>query len=269
MNCTYGWISRLKRARRTSTLLTHPLPCQKVCTSCSHLRTLTKTSSCQAPFILKNIPGKGQGLIASRPIVTGELVLSEAPLITQRRPVTNATILATLSYLTDTDQRRYFALANAWRGVHPPPLGIFTTNCLPCGDNDQSRGLSAGSAAIFLLGSRFNSSCEPNINNYWNENLGEITFWAVRDIAEGEELCICYGNPLGTRADRRRKLEAAFRFVCNCVACARDSAALESSDDRRVAISHLYVEIAECGSKPAVGVRKVRLLVVHSCASCM
>ncbi|KAI0718738.1 SET domain-containing protein [Cerioporus squamosus] len=210
------------------------------------------------PLVLRDTSGKGQGLFATRPITRGERVLAEAPLITQRQPVSNATILAALTRLSDGDQRQYFALANAWVGVLPPPLGIFKTNALPCGDHDQSRGLAAETVAIFPLGSRFNSSCEPNVNNYWDEQHRQITFWAVRDIAEGEELCICYGAPLASRADRRARLESSFRFVCNCVACAREGAALKASDDRRVTISRLYDQIATCGSNPADGVRKVK-----------
>ncbi|TFK92493.1 SET domain-containing protein [Polyporus arcularius HHB13444] len=202
------------------------------------------------PFVLRDISGKGKGLFATRPITRGERVLAEAPLITQRQPVSNATILLALARLSDTDQRRYFNLANASVGLLAPPLGMFKTNALPCGDHDQSRGLAVDTAAIFPLGSRFNSSCEPNVNNYWNESLNQITFWAVRDIAEGEELCICYGTPLAKRADRRARLESSFRFVCNCVACAREGAALKESDDRRVSISRLYDEIATCGSNP-------------------
>ncbi|RPD54918.1 SET domain-containing protein [Lentinus tigrinus ALCF2SS1-7] len=212
----------------------------------------------QTPYILSEIAGKGQGLVATRPIAKGELVLAEAPLFTQPLFGSNATILAALTNLSDANQRLYFSLANAWMGVHPPPLGIFKTNALPCGDHDESKGVAADTGGLFPLGSRFNSSCEPNITNYWDANGHQITFWAVRDIAEGEELCICYGTLLANRAERRAKLQSYFRFVCNCVACAREGAALKASDDRRVTISRLYDEIAGCESKPAVGIRKVK-----------
>lgn len=211
------------------------------------------------PFALSPIAGKGQGIVAARPITKGELVLSEAPLFQQTRAIHNETILKALINLSDADQRRYFSLANTWTGIHPPPLGIFKTNCLPCGDHEQDQGVQAGTAAIFLLGSRFNSSCEPNINNYWNEEQGKITFWATRDVEEGEELCICYANPLANRAARRARLQSSFHFECECVACAREGDELRASDERRVTISRLYEEIAGCGSSPSVGVRKVSL----------
>ena len=211
-----------------------------------------------APFAVQDIPGKGKGIVATRAIALGELVLAEAPLFTQIRSRTNATVLAALTSLSDADQRQYFSLANARRGRQPPPLAIFETNALPCGDNDASAGYAAESAGIFLLGSRFNSSCQPNVNNYWDGRLRKITFWATSDIAAGEELCICYINELAVREERQDRLQSAFGFVCRCVACSREGAELRASDERRVAIARLYDEIRMCGNTPAVGVRKVR-----------
>ncbi|TBU44239.1 SET domain-containing protein [Dichomitus squalens] len=198
---------------------------------------------------MQDIPGKGKGLLATRPIARGELILAEEPLLSQSQPHSIATVLAALSSLSDNDQRRYFSLANALKGDYPPPLGIFKTNAPPCGDHDASRGHAAASAAIFVIGSRFNSSCQPNVNNYWNGSLQKITFWATSDIAEGEELCICYGDLWKARDDRRHRLESSFRF----------GAALKESDERRTAIAKLYDEIGACGNTPSVGVRKVKM----------
>ncbi|KAM5543459.1 hypothetical protein V8D89_002710 [Ganoderma adspersum] len=212
-----------------------------------------------SPFSVQDVPGKGKGVVATRAIAQGELILAEAPLFTQIRSRSNATVLAALSALSDADQRQYFSLANARRGRAPPPIGIFETNALPCGDNDPSRGAAADSAAIFLLGSRFNSSCQPNVSNYWDERMQKITFWATRASAVGEELCIGYSACLVVREERRRWLQAAFGFVCRCAACEREGAELRASDERRVAIARLYQEVDECrDNNPAVGVRKVK-----------
>ena len=79
----------------------------------------------------------------------------------------------------------------------------------------------------------------------------------MRDIAEGEELCICYGTVLTGLAERRARLQAGFKFMCECVACVREGQELKASDERRATIARLYDEIAGCGANPAVGVRKV------------
>ncbi|TBU60116.1 SET domain-containing protein [Dichomitus squalens] len=211
------------------------------------------------PFSMQDIPGKGKGLIATRPIAQGELILAEKPLFFQSLRHSNATVLAALTSLSDADQRRYFSLANAWKGIHPPPIGIFITNALPCGENDAGKGVNAPKAGIFLDGSRFNSSCQPNVNNYWNEDLQKITFWATSDIASGEELCMCYGDTFKTREDRRRQLQSSFRFVCQCVACSKEGEALRASDERRAAIARLYDEIEASGNIPSLGVREVKM----------
>ncbi|KAI0754251.1 SET domain-containing protein [Daedaleopsis nitida] len=216
-------------------------------------------------FNLQDVPGKGKGLVATRRITKAECILAETPLFTleQSAPaVANMKIIAALSALSDAQQRQFFSLTNARRGIPgiPPPLGIFKTNALPCGDHMHGGGGPvADKAALCLVGSRFNSSCEPNVNNYWNADRRQILFQAVRDVEEGEELCICYTNTLASRAQRRERLEQVFGFVCNCVACAREGDALAKSDERRMATSRLYSEIASCGAKPSLGVRKVKM----------
>ncbi|CDO71130.1 hypothetical protein BN946_scf184844.g134 [Trametes cinnabarina] len=211
-------------------------------------------------YSLQDVPGKGKGLVASRAISRGELILSEAPLIQQDRSYSNASILRALAPVSEQQQREYFSLANAHKGNRsiPPPLGIFKTNALPCGDHSVLEGSAATHAAVFVLGSRFNSSCEPNVNNYWDANLQKITFWATRDIAIGEELCISYGECLASREARRSRLKRLFGFDCTCVACSRTGEDLTKSDERRLEIARLYEEIGQCGGAPAAGVRMVK-----------
>ncbi|KAL4779641.1 hypothetical protein BJX76DRAFT_361620 [Aspergillus varians] len=55
-------------------------------------------------------------------------------------------------------------------------------------------GIYAANAfgSVFLLASRINHSCIPNIHFAYNPELKKETFHAVRDIASGEELTIMY-----------------------------------------------------------------------------
>ncbi|KAI0761262.1 hypothetical protein BD413DRAFT_617143 [Trametes elegans] len=208
-------------------------------------------------FKLQDVPGKGKGLIATRTIAQGELILTEPPLLQQDRQSSNAIIVHALGQLSEAQQREYFSLANAHRGALPPPLGIFKTNALPCGDHDPGRGVHAESGAVFALGSRFNSSCTPNVNNCWDDGRGEITFWAARDIVAGEELLIAYGGLCEDKETRRARLRTAFGFDCACDAYSLEGDASKRSDDRRVELAQLYDEIGRCGSSPAAGVQKV------------
>lgn len=209
-------------------------------------------------FIIQDIPGKGKGVIAARAISSGDLVLLESPLFTMTLSRTNTKILTAVSALTDSQQRQFFALANSLRGKLPPALGTFNTNVLPCGYNSNTTGHAATEGGIFVIGSRFNSSCVPNINNYWDEQLRQISFRAVRDIVAGEELCIAYTDLLSVRDERRRELHEKFAFECHCTACSLSGAQLEASDGRRSRLRQLYQEIAGCGMNPALGIRKVK-----------
>jgi hypothetical protein len=210
-------------------------------------------------FVIQPIPGRGMGVIAVRPIAKGEVVLSEAPLFTQELARNRLTIWHSLASKTADEKRQFLELTNCHRQnrkVHPFE-GIFQTNALPCGNNGM--GEIAPVAGLFLQGSRFNSSCVPNVNNYWNEEKQVITFRATKGITEGEELCITYKLGFEPRDSRRAQLQEAFGFECHCAACSQLGDELLISNLRRVALRSLYSEIALCGNKPAEGVKNVRL----------
>lgn len=209
-------------------------------------------------FNIQDIPDKGKGVIAARTILAGEVVLLEAPLFTLPSLYSNSDVLAELVKLKESEQREFFSLSNCHRGRFPPLIGICRTNALPCGDQSTLSGETAERAGIFLLGSRFNSCCVPNVNNFWDDNQQKISFRALRDIDAGEELCICYTELFFPRAERQRKGKLAFGFDCVCAACALPADAQKVSDERRAGIQRLYGEIAECGNNPSLGVRKVR-----------
>jgi len=208
-------------------------------------------------FVIKSIPSKGMGVVATHPIAKGEVVLSEAPLFTQQHSRSVATIASSLSLKTADEKRRFLELTNCHQGRHLHIKGIFETNALPCGNNGNLAHESASKAGLFLQGSRFNSSRVPNVNNYWNERRQVIEFRALRDITEGEELCIMYKSEMESRASRRSQLREHFGFDCHCATCSLSGDELSASDHRRTTLDSLYDEIGKCGSQSAVGIRKV------------
>lgn len=212
-------------------------------------------------YDIKPIDGKGVGAIATRPIKFGELVLSEQPLFAQSLlPIARLpTIMRNLAAKSELEKRQYLELANCHVGTKHPLLGIFDTNALPCGSTGGANTASEG--AIFLEACRFNSSCVPNVNNSWNNASRVIEFWALRDIDEGEELCICYTKELQSRGARRNALRSKFGFFCHCAACSLSAEGVEASDNRRAILVRLLDEIGECGNRPAVGLKKVGLFL--------
>ncbi|KAL4246464.1 SET domain-containing protein [Abortiporus biennis] len=119
--------------------------------------------------------------------------------------------MSALSRCSKPQQDDFFSLHNCFGDALPPALGIFETNALPCGENDV-HGDIAMKGGLFLIGSRFNSSCTPNVNNHWDEKNGKEVFRAIRDIEKGEEMCI------------------------GCEACLLTGKELEESDARRETI---------------------------------
>ena len=138
-------------------------------------------------------------------------------------------------------------------------VGIFQTNAYPLGFTDITASTGgAKEAGVFLLCSRLNSSCVPNVNNHYNEAMGALCIYALRDIEEGEELCVCYNSVFGCREERQRSLFEKFRFNCTCETCQLEGGALEKSDERREMLGRLYLEIPKEAKNPAYRVQLVR-----------
>lgn len=72
--------------------------------------------------------------------------------------------------------------------------------------------------AVYMLPSFYNHDCDPNAHIVWLQNA-DAKLKALRDIEEGEELCICYIDA-SMDADARQKILAdGFGFKCRCLRC--------------------------------------------------
>lgn len=73
---------------------------------------------------------------------------------------------------------------------------------------------------VFLKMSRFNHSCRPNAEYFWNEETGFEDVRAIRSIEKGEEITFCYdGVKCKDRDERRTHMKNNFQFHCMCEAC--------------------------------------------------
>jgi SET domain len=77
-------------------------------------------------------------------------------------------------------------------------------------------------SAVYLLGSMFDHSCEPNVDVTFPKNNAEIAFVAATDIAKHTELCISYIDAGVSRAGRQEQLRFAYGFLCNCPKCVEE-----------------------------------------------
>ncbi|CAP62077.1 uncharacterized protein PODANS_5_450 [Podospora anserina S mat+] len=197
------------------------------------------------PYVMREVPGKGKGLIATSKIPKGTRILSEAPLfqvssVEIRPDVLEALIVSELHHLTKDQKRAYVSLRNSYSkesGVRPI-FGIAKTNVLLFGTHEPEGGL-------FLEMSCMNHSCRPNTHYNWNNKTERLTIHALRDIQDGEELTVSYMTQTGPRVHRQKFLEDCFFFHCECELCGLSPGASEESDMRLLEIAAIEHELED------------------------
>ncbi|KAI0659794.1 SET domain-containing protein [Cubamyces menziesii] len=204
------------------------------------------------------IPGKGRGLVATRAIARGELIFAEAPLFVQRNNVSPQTIADALAKLPRDDQMRFLSLANSWKGVQHPLVGLWLTNAIPCGTPDDPHGDKTEVEGIFPAIARLNASCCPNLYHWWDAATQRLYFRAARDIAIGEELCMTYMDALVPRAKRLALIKQHYNYECRCPACKLTDQEGHDSDYRRSTIARIRSQLLEYND-PSYGLHKVRM----------
>ncbi|KAF7362275.1 Aldehyde dehydrogenase [Mycena venus] len=205
-------------------------------------------------FRMIDVPGKGRGLVSSRALKMGDLILSERPLFVAARGVpvpfpptfTREQIMQyhlkeleklyeiSVNRMCPEDKAALMALRNCHKEDGSGPLvGIVRTNGMALEGlrpsvKDETRDYSAICKDI----SRLNHSCSPNTAPRFHLPSFSWRLYAVRNIAEGEELTFQYITVDCPAAKRQQALKP-YDFVCTCPACTDPAA----SDPRRAAIS--------------------------------
>ncbi|OBT86392.1 hypothetical protein VE02_05288 [Pseudogymnoascus sp. 03VT05] len=169
-------------------------------------------------YALREVPGKGKGLIATRKIPMGTRILSEEPIIRVPEAAPDTLTLRTsinqqVDALTPDQRQALLSMHN----IHDDDaasryLGIIRANALPFGDCEREAG-------IFVNACRINHDCDNNAQRSWNENINRHTVHAKRDIENGEEITIFYLGVLNNRKTRQEALRSKFRFTCMCRLC--------------------------------------------------
>lgn len=210
-------------------------------TSIGHFLTgIDPTRELDIPlFEVKEIPGKGRGLVARLNISKGTQILCEKPLLTvePKSPNELNSVLADkLKAMPKAKQRQFLSLHNNFPGKSAFS-GIVKTNALPCGPGSPVGGVYS---TICLI----NHSCLPNAHNSWNSNAEHESIYAIRPIMVGEEITIPYDHG-GPSTARRAFLKKAFGFDCTCSICIHPPSELQAIDGRRVLIQSLDEKIGD------------------------
>ena len=103
---------------------------------------------------------------------------------------------------------------------------------------------------IFLEMSRFNHSCIPNAECFWNKDTKTLEMRAVKKIGKDGEITISYLNlnPRGGKHDREERrafLMDLYHFHCNCIGCDISEDELKIQDEKCAEYSTIWAHMKE------------------------
>jgi len=192
------------------------------------------------PFEIKPIPNKGLGIVATRTLSPGDLILQETPLLVSSKQLGPTGIISEYFKLSIKDQKLYNSLSIARIYENdkkfPEPLGISLTNAFELAGAGEG-----GKSGIFIKGARFNHSCLPNVNHFWDEKLNTMWFICTSRVEKGQELCLYYNDLRKPKSERQIFYKKIYDFDCTCRACSSDltEEEISASDNRRIRIKNL------------------------------
>lgn len=231
---------------------------------------------------------KGLGVFANRHISRGTRIISEKPLLALTHADSSARALfAQAERLAESERQTLLDLScydgvgigrlGRWASVFswtmrrallgrdggPGSLSLSLSRSLKRNlrilsvFRSNSFCLSTGEVAFALFPgiARLNHSCVPNAQANFHEPLGTFNVHAIRDIAEGEEVCLSYLAENGEVSGvRRRKLEEGYGFVCGCVACDLSTRHGKEGEESRLRMQRRLAEFAarRAGSLPTL-----------------
>ena len=183
-------------------------------------------------YALRDVPGKGKGLVATKMIPKGMRILSETAIVTlslndPANKQLRISICKQVDALSEYQRRAFLSMHN----IHPHKnaaeqyLGIVRTNALPI-------GMDATEGGIFLEACRINHACDNNAQKCWNGNIKRHTVHALRDIDKGEEITVYYLGVHNSREIRNKALQVKFGFTCSCRLCSLPLEQSQESDRR-------------------------------------
>jgi len=224
---------------------------------------------------LCEVPGKGLGLVATRDLSPGSLVVAEQPLLVLDPPTDRKTLLKTLGcdwckvnmrappeavraqiqqLLVDRMVRRMpegeretvmsFVDRAEEKGAQKTPWGVFLTNALPLGSYNKM--------GIFPTVARINHSCKPNAHHFYNPDTGEEEVWVVEAIPAGCEICISYIRTFCSRSYRQQLLQEKFGFSCSCIKCRLTGEQLQEDDRLRHEVDRLAQDFSLASKEESV-----------------
>ncbi|KAL1836193.1 hypothetical protein VTJ49DRAFT_5460 [Mycothermus thermophilus] len=196
-------------------------------------------------YEVRPVPGKGQGVVATRRIRAGEIVMVDVP-----------AVLIQIAFLADTKphhRRRILKQAinqlpeetrNKVYQLHRGSAKYEIDAILGPNSNTVMLAETEVHVGVFPEVARINHSCRPK----FSERRLTMEIVAYREIKPGEEILISY-VPLETPVEQRKRyLKENWGFECTCSLCRGSEEELENSESWRRKTKSLKETIADAKS---------------------
>ncbi|KAJ7730529.1 hypothetical protein B0H16DRAFT_1329854 [Mycena metata] len=196
-----------------------------------------------AVYEIKELPGKGLGVLATRLIRRGELIMANT-----------ASVMADVKSEEGLSEAKFQAMVSAAAESLPAAhrnavmrLSIHNANTLTDAEiASKVMAINAYSvddprddvadpvkfSTIFPELSRINHACRPNTAYFFDWETMAQYVYAVVDIPPGEELSVTYIDGIVSREERLEKLHVTWGFECSCAQCTLESPQARASDTR-------------------------------------
>lgn len=208
--------------------------------------------------------GGGYGIVATRRILAGELIMKETPLVKIKVSHLNAQnanelVHRTIQELSGEDRNRFLSLSNAWENstVNGVQLNSYAGIL-------QTNGMSSGRGfiSIFPSISRLNHACTGAVNAVynWRQNEGTQVVHVTKQIEAGEEIFVAYFDSKLPRAERQSFLQQAYAFNCTCPVCSMDLPQAHESDSRITRINSLKATLSAWSAGSIGGSEAIQLI---------
>lgn len=202
----------------------------------------------QPPYEIKEIPGKGMGVVARRKIKRFETVMvdqASLAVAVDAKEAVGEDVEASLIWRAVEQLRRPEIVRDlSWKhdgaaddggDRSKGEKGKFDENVLQTNAFASDVG-GIETRTLFPLVSRINHACNPNVFVLFSTAGTSVAVKAYRDITPGEELNLSYvtvGQPL----EYRKAHLARWGFKCTCSLCSLPPAEREKSDKLRAQIA--------------------------------
>ncbi|KAK4451375.1 hypothetical protein QBC34DRAFT_483919 [Podospora aff. communis PSN243] len=181
------------------------------------------------PYYVKEMPGKGIGLVANRTIKSGDVIMQTTPaMLVQFGPHLDFDGETRIQLYERAAKRlpkkTYEDFMKQWGVDEYIKIDRNSFRLFINGEQNFS-----GHLAVYPEVARMNHDCRPNIH-YRMDNITHYSV-AVQDIQPGEELTVSYIDGHMSRKDRQKRLDD-WDFKCKCAQCTMSDEDVAASDAR-------------------------------------